>query len=371
MFRPMQLLIALLLVVGCRDRVSVQPAEAQQYTGTQLRVWTTDGGLLSGSGTVASPLEAEIHVDSTLTGTGSAGAPLTAIAALGTVDFAIFGDGSDGTHTFDGSAVILGMTPSANTYTLTRDIFCSGCTIDSGVSITGPYRVFDNGTLVLNGKIHRNGATGGTPTACATVSAGTLAGQLAGGVGGSTAGGAAGNGNAATVPFGCSTSVGGLCRGASGGAGASGAGATAGVTTIGAATLGTPRIFRLGMEGLNRSSVVWATASSGAGGRGDAANARAGGAGGCTGGYVVVSARTITGTGSVESVGGAGGSGQAGGNTGGGGGAAGGWIFIVIGSGSYPTTVNTGGAGGAAQGTGVAGGTGGDGIVVKYKLGVQ
>lgn len=367
----------ILLLAISSSRVHVRPTNAQPAGPNGLPYVYTSGGILAGSGTPATPLTATISTDATLTGTGSAGSPLTAVGALGTVDFAIFGDGSDGTHTFDGTTTILGLVPSANTYTLTRDIFCSGCTINVGVSVTGPYRFFDNGNLVLNGKIHRNGPTGGTPTACTALAAGTLPAGIAGGVGGATSGTAAGNGGGTSTPFGCTAgtaaagAAGSLCGGGGGGAGASGNGGTGGAVAIASAVVGSPRHLRLGMEGINRQTNLWTVATSGGGGRGDAGNARAGGAGGCTGGYTVVSARSITGTGSIEARGGDGGPGQAGGNTGGGAGASGSWIFVVIGSGSYPTTVVTGGAGGAGQGTGATGGAGGSGIVVKYKLGVQ
>jgi len=36
----------------------------------------------------------------------------------------MFGDGSDGTVTFDGTSTVLGLVPSSSTYTLNRSIFC-------------------------------------------------------------------------------------------------------------------------------------------------------------------------------------------------------------------------------------------------------
>src|SRR5437660_9368151 len=82
---------------------------------------------------------------------------LTSQAAL---DVGMFGDGSDGTVTFDGTSTVLGLVPSSNTYTLNRSIFCSGITINSGVTIkTAGYKVFCTGALLNNGTIINAGTS--------------------------------------------------------------------------------------------------------------------------------------------------------------------------------------------------------------------
>ena len=73
----------------------------------------------------------------------------------------IYGDGSDGSPTWDGSTVVLGITPSASSYTLTRDIYLGSSTINIGISIiTNGFRIFCNGTLTNNGIIKWNGNDG-------------------------------------------------------------------------------------------------------------------------------------------------------------------------------------------------------------------
>lgn len=57
------------------------------------------------------------------------------------------------------------MVPAANVYTMTRDIYLTDCTINSGVFInTAGYRIFGTGTLTNNGTIRNNGGNGGNAT---------------------------------------------------------------------------------------------------------------------------------------------------------------------------------------------------------------
>lgn len=352
------------------SRVGIRRTDAQAIgpSGGISRVNIASGSMCVGTGSSGSALNCTPTTDGTLTGTGSAGSPLSAAAALGTLNFGWFGDGSDGTVTFDGTTTILGLVPSSNTYTMTRDIFCHNCTINSGVSITGGYRFLDDGVLVLNGKIHRNGGAGSTPTGgIAPVSALFQAGQN-GGAGGSTAGAAAtaGTNSPQDAPNGCVTSFaaaaanGGRCQGGGGGAGAGGVGAVGGnQPQIG---VGNVNVLWQGFGCRQGSSVTYSAGTGGGGGRGDAANVKSGGGGGGSGGCVVVSARQITGSGSIEAHGGAGANGQAGGNTGGGGGGGGSLVMVFIGTGTCPTIDVTGGAAGAGVGTGTSGGTGGNGV---------
>src|ERR1051325_1887440 len=54
----------------------------------------------------------------------------------------LLGDGSDSSVTFDGTSTILGLVPSSSVYTLTRDLYTSALTVNTGVSIvTSNYRI--------------------------------------------------------------------------------------------------------------------------------------------------------------------------------------------------------------------------------------
>src|SRR5437762_3992430 len=88
----------------------------------------------------------------------------------------MFGDGSDGAVTFDGSSTVLGLVPSGSAYTLNRSIFCSAITINSGVTIkTAGYKIFCNGTLLINstGMITNAGVTASNATGSAGTSGGS------------------------------------------------------------------------------------------------------------------------------------------------------------------------------------------------------
>lgn len=69
----------------------------------------------------------------------------------------MFGTGADGAVTFDGSTTILGLVPSGNIYTMTRDIHCTNITINNGVTIyPAGYRIYATGTLTNDGTISNN-----------------------------------------------------------------------------------------------------------------------------------------------------------------------------------------------------------------------
>ena len=136
----------------------------------------------------------------------------------------MFGDGSDGAVTFDGSSTVLGLVPSSSTYTLNRSIFCSAITINSGVTIkTAGYKIFCTATLLVNSTgIITNAGANASNASGSSGSSGAAA-VAAGELGGSAAGGAGANGSGgvgATGTNGTSISV---SMGASGGnAGAGG-----------------------------------------------------------------------------------------------------------------------------------------------------
>lgn len=63
---------------------------------------------------------------------------------------AIYGTGSDGSVTFDGSSTVLSLAPSSSVYTLTRDIFCYDMTVSANVRINpNGYRIFVKNLLTM------------------------------------------------------------------------------------------------------------------------------------------------------------------------------------------------------------------------------
>lgn len=63
---------------------------------------------------------------------------------------AVYGDGIDGSVTFDGTSTVLSITPSSSVYQLTRDIFCHNMTVADNVRIQpNGYRIFVENLLTL------------------------------------------------------------------------------------------------------------------------------------------------------------------------------------------------------------------------------
>lgn len=285
------------------------------------------------------------------------------------VGLGVFGDGSDGTPTWDGSTVVLGITPSANAYTLARDIFLGSSTINSGVSIiSNGYRIFCNGTLTNNGTIQWNGNNGsvgaGGGAALANSNSSINTNVQAGSAGGS---GATGAGSAGTTPSG-PINLGG--QGATGGTGGSAGGAAGGVSAL-TAIMGGIRAY--GLFSLSRllrgdgTNQGYVGGTGGGGGGGDGVHA--GGGGGSGAGMIELFVLYFAGTGNISAIGGTGGAGAVGGtNAGGGGGGGGGLIILasrsVVSAAVAGQTISVaGGAGGAGTG-GATGGTGSNGLAV-------
>lgn len=256
----------------------------------------------------------------------------------------VYGDGSDGTQTFDGSSVVLGLTPSSSTYTLARDVYLAAATINNGVSIiTNGFRFYCKGTLTNNGTLKNNGNDGTTGGNGGTnLTAGSLGGTRAAGGNGNT--GAGGNGGNV------SSSLGGT--GGVGGAGGSAAG-SAGTNSL--LSLALPRMIPFSSIGsvISGSTVTAiSTGSGGSGGGGDGVNK--GGGGGSAGGHVNLTVYRFAGTGNIQALGGNGGNGAVGGTNCGGGGGGGGGIVIIT-SNSVSSSAVSG------QTVSVAGGTHGTG----------
>ncbi len=285
----------------------------------------------------------------------------------------IYGDGSDGTVTFDGTTTVLGLVPSANAYTLTRDIFLKSGTINNGVTInTAGFRIFDAGTFTNNGTVQNNGGAGGNATTGTVGSAGAVAPR--GTLGMSSAAGTSWPGKA-----GVSNAVGLTATGGAssyGGGGGNGGSATnaggSGATVIPpAASTGSVHSLpaALGVALGFGTATGFVGGTGGGSGGSDSANAYSGGSG-AGGGIVGLYAKTIAGTGTIQANGGNGGNsngtaGNAGGSAGGGGG-----LVIVIstsvsgGAVTGQTIQALAGSGGAPFGTGNAAGAAASGTVV-------
>jgi len=338
--------------------------------------------------------------------------PLRSGGLLGFTDFptAIFnvltgagyyGYGTDGAPVFDGTTTVLGFVPVANRYLVTRDLFVTNMTINTGVVVamastdpevnnagaTQGRRVFGTGTLTLAGtaRLINNGRGGVAGVATANAGGPTCfaaTGPASGG-GGAIGAGAAG-GNTGTHIWGAQTATAGVAAltvgnnavghylGGSGGGGGTGAGGAGGSTAAlsGASQLGVHYSDALASGVLVGGTTPFAQGGSG-GGAGGGDGTRQGGAGGGPGGVSFVRFRFITGTGSIEAKGGNGNTGVVLGNTGGGGGGGGGTLTITTATqlsssvllASGVSLIYTGGLGAAGTGTGKAGGNGSDGFL--------
>lgn len=289
---------------------------------------------------------------------GQAGSDPAAHSELGTANGA-YGDGSDGPVTFNGSSTILGMVPSSNVYTMTRDIYCTSITINTGVTLkTQGFRIYANIGLTNNGTIQNIGGNGAAVATAGTLTPrGTIGQGSAAGAGTITAGSGATNAQADTMGG----------AGGAGGLGSSGAGGNGGTATALSSTDQNAHHGALAFTG-----VYYATAATnavavklmmgGAGGGGGGGDGTAGGGGGTGGGPILICAFHFDNTNGTITVAGGNGGSPAGGNRGGGGGGGGGWILVAthlnVASG---TMTVSGGTGGTKQGTGVNGSNGSSG----------
>lgn len=282
----------------------------------------------------------------------------------GFLGIGVFGDGSDGAVTFDGSTTVLGMAPSGNVYTLTRDLVLASSTINNGVSLNCKnFRVFCNGTLTNNGTIHANGGDGSGVGGGSSNNSGSL------GTANNHTGGSGGNPGAGSAGTNASTTLGGAGgAGGSGPGGAGGAAGTAGAPGVQGGSMRTfPNALVLNSAGLANGATPIRAGAGGGGGAGDGVSS-AGGGGGGGGGLLVVAAFKFAGTGSIRARGGAGAT-QAGGNRGGGGGGGGGTVAVIStsvsgGAISGQTIDANGGAGGTGSGTGTNGANGSNGATI-------
>jgi hypothetical protein len=277
----------------------------------------------------------------------------------------VFGTGTDGAVTLDGSTTYNGFSSLAGSvYTLTRDVQASSLTINNGVTLkTANYRVFCTGTITNNGTISNvgNNASGGTGGGVS--SGASLGGGRGGGAGGTGVSGTGGNGTAASAGS----------AGGNGGAGTSGAaGSGASPTGPSAANAGNNPLA-LPFAALT-SILIFGTFQGilqfgcGGGGGGSDLASNAGGGGGGGGSVIVLFAAAVVNNGTITAAGGNGAAGT-GGNAGGGGGGAGGAILVyTLTAWTAGTTSAAGGTAGSGSGTGSGGSNGGNGLVLNSVL---
>ncbi|MDE2104917.1 MAG: hypothetical protein KGL39_47205, partial [Patescibacteria group bacterium] len=165
----------------------------------------------------------------------------------------VYGDGSDGTVTFDGSTSVTGFSLSGGVYTQTRDVYFADMTVNSGVTVkTASYNVYANGSVSISGTIGPIGADG---TAGGNGSNGVAGGGAASGgtAGDSTASagamgvsaignGSAINGNAASSGSSASSTANTInsTSGSQGGQGGTSGGGTSSIFTVTGKTSGSP-----------------------------------------------------------------------------------------------------------------------------------
>ena len=297
-----------------------------------------------------------------LAGLGTAGQVLTSAGAGALPAFAaanyggLFGDGSDGAVTFDGAATILGLAPSSQIYTMTRDIMCTAITVNNGVTLkTGGYRIFCQGAVTNNGTISNNGNNASVASSGGSTTNGSTSRGASGG------GGVVGVGAAGSTPTACP----GQGAGGAGGTGTSGAGGTAGtVSAMDPHGLRLPQVAATGTL-VNLGSVSPLAGGSG-GGSGSGDGSTAGGGGGGGGGVIVIAAWSVNnGGGTISAQGGNGGTPSAG-NCGGGGPGGGGLILVVtLAAWTAGTTSVAAGSAGTHTGTGANGSAGTSGTLLN------
>ena len=333
-----------------------------QYITAPSSVLTTKGDLLYEN---ATPAPARLAIGSSSPVVQVLGVSAGLPAWVSQNYAGVFGTGTDGAVTLDGTTTYTGFSSLAgSTYTLTRDVQASSLTINNGVTLkTANYRVFCTGTITNNGTISNAGsaASGGSGGTGNPASASFDAGKN-GGAGGTGVSGTGGNGVAAI--FGSA--------GGNGGAGTSGSAGTGGGITL-SGTIAAANILTLPFV-LFVCSFRYAAGNNavsfgagGAGGGSDVAT-NAGGGGGAGGGIIALLAAAVVNNGTITAAGGNGAAGT-GGNAGGGGGGSGGAILVyTLSAWTAGTASVAAGTHGGGSGTGSAGSDGGAGLVLNSVL---
>lgn len=342
-----------------------------QMDGTQAAGTTgkaADAGHVHPTDTSRAPLASPTFTGAPAAPTPAAGDSSTKLATTafvaGSLTYGgLFGDGSDGAATLDGTTTVAWATltnaGASGVYTMTRDCNLTSLTINSGITLVATgWRVKSQGAVTNAGTISANGGSAAGATAGAAATAGTVGVGQTGKVGatgvgsGGTGGVFGGNGG----------------QGGSGGSGAGGGAGSAVITTAATAknVLAFPQAAIVGTFLYTTTTRSFNGGSGGASGAGDGTNS--GGGGGTGGSPVVIFAHTFTNTGTVSSTGGAGGTPPTG-NCGGGGGGAGGCVVVyTLSAATMGTVTVTGGAAGSLVGTGANGTAGGAGLSLNVVL---
>lgn len=101
----------------------------------------------------------------------------------------VYGTGMDGDATLDGSTTVLGMAPSSNVYTMTKDLYFDDLTINAGVRLNpAGYRIFVKNVLTFSGNNSTIGFTTGFSTAGSIYQGGAAATAVTHSLGGSATG---------------------------------------------------------------------------------------------------------------------------------------------------------------------------------------
>jgi hypothetical protein len=265
----------------------------------------------------------------------------------------IFGDGSDGSATLDGTATVAWATKVGSLYTMSRDCWLTGLTIDSGVTLLpNGNRIFCQGTVTNAGSILCNGNPGSGSTAGPATGSGMVGGGVAG------AAGQAGNGTGGSNGANATLGVGSSGAGGDGSAGTGGASASAGNSNPW--MLRTPQILATG----TLAGRFLGGGCGGGGGGGDEINK--GGGGGSGGGVIGIAAWAVVNTGLISAAGGGGGTpptGNCGGGAPGGGGLI--LLFTLTAWTNTGTTDVAAGTPGSGVGSGASGTTGTSGNVLN------
>lgn len=101
----------------------------------------------------------------------------------------IYGTGSDGDATLDGSTTVLSMAPSSSVYSMTRDLYFNDLTINANVRLApNGYRIFVKNVLRFAGADARIGFTTGYSTTGSIYQGGAAATAVTHSLGGSATG---------------------------------------------------------------------------------------------------------------------------------------------------------------------------------------
>jgi hypothetical protein len=269
----------------------------------------------------------------------------------------------------------VGATRSGTTWTLTRDIFCTNITVDSGVTVVAKYRMFATGTLDNNGTIHNDGNSSASNLAANGASAGSLGHGVnaAAGVSSGTttvAGGTAAGTSGTNYVLG---GVGGAGGNANGGAGGGPATVVTGTAWYRDLVHAISQVFARPSTSTANTTVVPTNVGvigglgGGGGGRTTGGTATESGGGGGGAGVMVIVARILDNAGGIIRAKGGNGANATGGtcSAGGGGGGGGGVIFLIYDTFTSGTQDVTGGSAGTGLNGAAAAVAGSSGQVIQ------